>query len=220
MPAFLNLSGQKFSRLLVIKPTDRRAGGNVIFECLCDCGRTAFVSGDKLKNGNNRSCGCSKVERFYKHGLARHPLYHAWHGLVSRCTDPTHPQWTDYGGRGITVCPEWLGDNGLTQFVADMDPKPPGTSIDRIDNEGPYSAQNCRWATTYEQQSNTRANVRISYLGRTMIVEDWARELGLRSDTLRHRLITGRPLSEILSSKRLTRSVTKLSRSHDPSRLR
>jgi hypothetical protein len=157
------------------------------------------------------------VERLYRHGLARHPLYFTWHGLVSRCTDENHVQWSDYGGRGITVCPEWVGDNGLARFIADMGPKPVGTTIDRINNEGPYSAANCRWATSFEQQANTRQNVRITYDGRTMIASEWARHLGIRIDTLLLRLKSGRPLSEILTSKRLTRIARKLLTSRDRS---
>ena len=205
MPPLSDLSGQKFSRLLVIGPTDKRSGGNVIFECVCECGQTAFVSGDKLKRGNNRSCGCSRAERFYKHGLGRHPLARTWYGLVARCTDRSHKQWISYGGRGITICPEWLGENGLTRFITDMTPKPPGTSIDRIDNNGPYSAANCRWATSREQNSNTRQNVHITHNGRTMIASEWAREFGLKVDTFGRRLRSGRPLQEIMTSSKLTR---------------
>ena len=200
MPPLLDLSGQKFGRLLVIRPTVNRVNGRVIFECQCDCGELAFATGSNLQNGRHRSCGCSKVERFYRHGLSRHPLASTWYGLVSRCSDQNHPQWSDYGGRGITVCPEWVGDKGLSQFITDMAPKPEGTTIDRIDNDGSYSAANCRWATSFEQQSNTRQNIHITYDGRTMIASEWARHLGIRIDTLFFRLKSGRPLSEVLTS--------------------
>ena len=200
MPPLLDLSGQRYGRLTVVQPTDRRSTGSVIFECRCDCGRTSFASGGNLRGGKVRSCGCSKVESLYRHGLSRHPSYHAWHSLVARCTDRDHPQWADYGGRGIRVCDEWSGEFGIVQFVADMGVKPQGTSLDRIDNDGPYSKDNCRWATVHQQQSNTRSNVNITFQGKTQILSEWARELGIAPDTLAWRLKSGRPLDKILTS--------------------
>jgi hypothetical protein len=129
--------------------------------------------------------------------------------MVSRCTDRNHPQWEDYGGRGITVCPTWHGPNGLAQFIADMHPKPPGKSLDRIDNDGPYTKVNCRWATGYQQQANTRQNVLVTHQGQTLILSEWARVLGIRSDTLKHRLKLGRPMSEVMAGSRLTRHASK-----------
>lgn len=204
MPAFLNLSGKRFSRLVVVSPTTRRSGGNVVFECHCDCGKTAFVSGDRLQRGNDTSCGCGRKRRWLKHGLSRHPLHKTWASLVYRCTEPTNKQWEDYGGRGITVCAEWLGDGGLERFIADMGPRPKGTSIDRIDNNGTYSPANCRWATKVEQNSNTRQNILITYNGKKQTASAWSRETGLDRSTILSRYHAGRPIEEVLAAESLS----------------
>ena len=99
---------------------------------------------------------------------------------------PTHKQYADYGGRGITVCPRWARD--FAAFFADMGPRPAGMSLDRKDNDGPYSPENCRWATPTQQLNNTRANRLVTFQGRTQTITEWARERGLRADTLTWRL--------------------------------
>ena len=211
MNALVDLTGQKFGRLSVSRVTPKRDGNNVVFECQCDCGNTVFVAGDKLKKGNNKSCGCLKVDRLYRHGLARHPLYNTWAKLIARCTVPNYPQWDYYGGRGITVCSEWAAPLGVACFIADMHPRPPGMSIDRIDNDGPYSKANCRWATDREQNSNTRQNNRITYQGKTLIVSEWARALGITKSAMHKRLKSGRPLQEIITERKTySRGANKL----------
>lgn len=137
-----------------------------------------------------------------RHGLTDHPLYHCWYNMLDRCYDKTNKQWEDYGGRGITVCDEWRGPSGLQRFVADMVACPPGYSIDRIDNDGPYSKDNCRWSTRKEQQRNRRDSRVITHAGRTGTIRDWAKWLGIRPSTIDYRLKVGRPLEIALSPKR------------------
>jgi len=122
--------------------------------------------------------------------------------MLDRCYDTTNKQFAGYGGRGITVCDEWRGPNGLAQFVADMVACPPDHSIERIDNDGPYCKQNCRWATRKEQQRNMRRTRIITHNGRSGTHRDWAEWLGVSSGTIWYRIKTGQPLDVALSARK------------------
>jgi len=104
------------------------------------------------------------------------PLYAIWKQMRYRCSNPSHPDFRDYGARGITVCDRWQRD--FLAFCQDMGPRPQGTSLDRRDNDGPYSPENCRWATPLEQSNNSRKNRFIEACGERLTVSQWARRLG------------------------------------------
>lgn len=116
-------------------------------------------------------------------------MYQSWQNMKKRCTDQEHKQYPDYGGRGITVCPEWLAS--FEAFFADMGMPPEGMTLDRIDNDLGYSKANCQWATKKEQSSNRRNVKLIAYNGETLHQRDWAKKLGIPKSTLHRWLQSG-----------------------------
>lgn len=157
----VDLTGQRFSRLVVLAYS-HSASNSVWWLCKCDCGREAVACGSMLRSNRQKSCGCLKRERIIaqstKHGHARRTgqrtrTYNSWREMVKRTTNPRHPRWADWGGRGITVCDAW---RDYRQFLADMGERPPNTTLDRIDNDGNYEPGNCRWATPHQQRINRR----------------------------------------------------------------
>jgi hypothetical protein len=128
-----------------------------------------------------------------------HPLYQTWIGIKGRCTNPNYRQWNDYGGRGITMCERW---KDFRAFAADMGERPPGHSIDRIDNDKGYSPENCRWATRKEQQRNQRRAVFVEVEGKKYRAIEIAEAVGLKTDTVIARAARGLPLAEVASPVR------------------
>jgi hypothetical protein len=150
--------------------------------CECDCGNRSIVDGPSLRSENTHSCGCTKVV----HGLSRTPEYHVWRQMLRRCSNPRSAQYKDYGGRGIAVCPRW---DSFEAFLSDMSRRPsPHHSLDRIDVDGGYCPENCRWATRIEQNNNARSNIILTFQGKTMNLAQWARSTGIDEWTLRSRL--------------------------------
>ncbi len=167
----IELAGQKFGSL-----TATHYAGNNAWECICDCGVTKVIPSIALRRGLVKSCGCKRGEMISAHrtthGMSRTPTYETWCKMIARCTKKNAVQYKYYGGRGITVCDRWLS---FENFLTDMGVRPEGTSLDRIDNDGNYEPDNCRWATQTEQCNNTRRSV--IYEGKT--IKEWATILGI-----------------------------------------
>lgn len=196
-----DLSGLIFGRLAVLGPVGRNSTGKLLWVCRCECGNQSTVCGEHLRSGHTRSCGCLQrqvaadhlSEQSRTHGLSHLPVHRTWLGMKARCTDLNNDSYVDYGGRGITVCAEWMTSfeafydhvTALPHFGED------GRSLDRIDNDRDYEPGNVQWATAEMQRRNQRRSVRISIDGETLTVADWAQRMGIRARTIRYRLAHG-----------------------------
>jgi hypothetical protein len=167
MTAPLDLAGQSFGRLTAISRAPNNRRGRAMWFCSCSCGNTTAVNASDLRYGNTKSCGCIKLQRSKEnfslgppakrsHGFSGTPPYKRYTQMIARCHNPNHSRYNDYGGRGITVCDRWR--QSFANFIADMGLPPPGLSLDRIDNDGPYCKDNCRWATPSQQMLNRRCS--------------------------------------------------------------
>lgn len=205
----MNLVGQVFGKLTV-EVLDHIKRGNYFWLCRCECGNTCIKNTSHLKRTNFRegtefNCGC--FNNLIKHGHCKDRVnsttYGVWKAMVQRCTNSKNTQYSDYGGRDIKVCPEWI--KSFENFLADMGEKPEGLSLDRINNNGNYCKSNCRWATYAEQARNKRTNRLITYKDETKCLEDWSISFGIDVGTLTHRLKINWPLDLVFSLKKYQR---------------
>lgn len=179
----VDITGQKFGRLTVVSraPNLINTSGKTqsVWNCKCECGETKVSTGNYLRTGRVKSCGCLKPKSSqaikYKYHVS--PEYNSWKGAKSRVTNKNNKRYPDYGGRGITMSPEWL--NSYEAFIADMGPRPPGTSLDRIDNDGLYCAENCHWADKYEQANNRRSTKLYRVRGEERTLGEWSKISGI-----------------------------------------
>lgn len=183
-----DLTGMRFGRLVVMSLSPERSPYRYKkWICKCDCGNTKSIIGSLLVHGKTRSCGCI-LGRNYD---TKSRLYSIWIHMKSRCNNPKHDAYKNYGGRGIKICSEWVNDFMAFKDWALNNGYADSLTLDRIDNNKGYAPDNCRWATNEEQASNKRNNHYITVDGITKTVSQWEKELGLSYGTIYHRLKSG-----------------------------
>lgn len=183
----IDIKGNRYGKLTVISRADskkRNAGGSrTRWNCKCDCGNMVVVDGDHLKSGHSKSCGCITK----KHGMFGTRIYNIWSSMKDRCFNKKHDAYKNYGGRGITVCPEWMEFQPFYEWAM-ASGYADDLTLDRKDVNGNYEPSNCRWATDIEQHNNTRTNRYIEFNGETHTMAEWAKITGINYQTLRTRL--------------------------------
>lgn len=187
----IDLTGQKFGRLTVIQFSRNSNDRQAVWKCKCECGNYVEVAAIRLKNGTTKSCGCYWKEKMHERKtIFSGRMYYIWESMKQRCENPNNSSYLRYGGRGICVCEEWHDfknfytwsiNNGYSDDL----------SIDRVDNNGNYCPENCRWADKYIQANNKRSNVLIEINGEVKTAAEWSRITGIPSKNIRERLDIG-----------------------------
>lgn len=193
MGSFIDLSGQRFGKLSVIRENGRNKGGQVLWLCKCDCGTMKTLTGGNLRTENAKSCGCGKGESNIKfkttHGMRHTRFYRIWVGMKDRCLNPKSKYRERYGGRGIHIDPAWLD---FENFYNDMFPTyKEKLTLDRIEVNGNYSKNNCRWATMLVQGNNRRTNRMVTIDGVTDTLKNMCRKYKMNYSSVKSRLALG-----------------------------
>lgn len=199
--------GKKFGRLTVLEECKERKDNKRVYKCLCECGNITNVIGTHLRSGKVKSCKCLRGD---VHGKSRSRLYRIYCNMKTRCYNKNNIRYKDYGERGINICNEWLNDFmsfyewSMNNGYADS------LTIDRIDNNKGYSPNNCRWVNQITQSNNTRNNVYLTYNEKTQTMSQWAKDLHLKSCTVRMRHYRGYTDKECLFGKEVKREKRKI----------
>lgn len=202
----VDLTGQRFGRLVAIELHSVLRGKISIWRCRCDCGSACNVRISDLRSSKTKSCGClyseSRSEINLKHGCSRvgrqTPENKIWKRMKARCHTPSDGCYYKYGARGITVCQRWR--DSFPAFLEDMGPRPGQEySIERVNNDGPYCPENCKWVTRETQSRNKRSNRWITFDGLTLCLTDWSVKTGINLRTLHARLSSGWSIERALT---------------------
>jgi len=195
-----DLTGERFGKLTVTGFNRREIQKGYMYRyywnCVCDCGNECVVSAQLLKRGITKSCGCLRG----RHHMSNTKIYGIWKGIKSRCFNKNHIHYDKYGGRGVSICDEWLVFENFYSWSIKSGYKE-GLSIDRIDNDVNYCPENCRWADQTIQNSNKRNNVIVDYHGEKYTLSSLSRKVGINRKTLKNRLSTLFDENEIYSKK-------------------
>ena len=206
-----DITGQIFNGIEILREVEHSKDGARRWECKCHCGKI-FITTTTWRAKRNHSCGCKNKEIISQknstHGLSKTNLYNRYRKIKERCYKPCHKSYKDYGGRGIKMCNEWLGENGFVRFYdwAINNGYDKNLSLDRIDNNKGYSPDNCRWVDSKTQARNRRNNRFIEFNGSKKTIAEWSEIIGVHPDTIRNRLERGLPIEKVLYSGSL-RSV-------------
>lgn len=180
--------GAKFNRLTLMEKVDKGK-----WLCKCDCGNEKVIAENHIGNNHTKSCGCLNREIITKHGQSRSRIYKTYNAMKDRCTNPNSQFYKDYGARGIRICDEWLGDDGFKNFYdwAMTNGYTDDLTIDRVDVNGNYEPNNCRWTDMKTQNNNLRTNRKITIDGITHTVSEWSEIVGIKRETIFSRLRSG-----------------------------
>ena len=202
-----DLTGKRFGRQIALRPCGKNKYRNVLWLCKCDCGNQHIVASGKLVQGKSKSCGCYALEirskSLEKHGITsggKPRTFVIWNGMKARCLNPKSTSYPNYGGRGIRICDQWLNFENF-HYWAISNGYRDDLEIDRIDNDGNYCPENCRWATAKEQANNTRSTVLLTYNGQTKSASEWSRITGISRNTITRRKRSGWTDEECLTIK-------------------
>lgn len=205
---FIDIAGQKFGKLSVIEIAERKKG-KILWRCKCDCGNEVVALGENIRSGTTKSCGCLIKEngtkiapKVTKHGGSYTRIYRIYCGMKKRCLNPSSDAYHHYGGRGIKICNEWLGDDGFETFRewALSHGYEENLSIDRINNDGDYCPENCRWADKETQSNNTSSNLYLEYNGEVHTASEWSRILEISYTRLTKRVGEGERIEDIVNN--------------------
>lgn len=197
MGKFVDLTGQRFGKLIVLEKIGRDKYKNIIWLCECQCEEKTLihVTSNHLKSGHTKSCGCINKElmkelgnRNKKHGKRYSKLYNTLRAMKIRTTNPKDKYYKDYGGRGISVCEEWFNSFEAFMDWAINHDYQEGLTIERKDVNGDYCPENCCWITMKEQANNKRNSRWIEFNGKKQTLNQWAKELNINSSTLKSRI--------------------------------
>ena len=184
----------KFNKLLVIKRDGSDNDGNAMWVCLCDCGNYSKVDGSSLRKGGTKSCGCSKKEprpNRRKGYDTTERLYRIWANMKNRCNNSKDKEkYSYYGGRGISIFKGWLVYSEFKKWALDSGYLDVLT-LDRIDNNGCYSPENCRWVSIKQQCNNRRTNLYITKGEETLTITEWSRKLGVSRTKIKNNMLKG-----------------------------
>lgn len=189
-PRYEDLTGRRFNKLYVLNFDHMGERGATFWRCRCDCGNETVVSRHSLVSGHTKSCGCRQRDVVVTHGMSYDRLYGVWGGVKARCNNENHKFYHQYGGRGIAVCDEWENFENFRDWSLDNG-YGPDLTIDRIDNDGDYSPENCRWVDRQIQANNRRSNRYLTYDNDTHTIAEWARLFDVNYDTLLQRINRG-----------------------------
>ena len=202
----INVERGTRSHKLVTTGKSKKRNNHSYVEVVCDCGTTKYIKFSHFKDGSTKSCGCLIREfGLSRKTISNRRLYDIYHSMLARCNNLKTSNYEDYGGRGIKVCEEWSNfknfetwslNNGYSDDL----------SIDRIDNDGNYSPENCRWADKITQANNTRTNKFVEYKGETKTIAEWCRELGLPPARTYARLRKGWSAEKAFETENLRKS--------------
>ena len=189
--------GDRFGRLLVLEPRQAGCINKRKWLCKCDCGSIKVIRERMMKRGQVRSCGCLRKEMMTVHGKSRTTLYRRWQSMLDRCNNKACKLYHRYGGRGITVCERWKSN--FDNFLADMGAPSPGMELDRINNDGNYEPNNCRWATKKENNRNKEYHRYVETPSGRMTAAEAAERFGLTAVTMAARSIRGLTGAELVA---------------------